>query len=480
MSLYKFFARVEKGETSRLPDPRGTLSKVIPSSSIAAANTEVEKCGQSNPAAGKRKQYAKFTPEQRAEIGRRAAEHGVASTIRYYASQYSLKESTIRGWRDSYIREMKKRKMENKPVNVTELPEKRRGRPLLLGEELDRQVQAYVTALRKNGAVVNTAIVMACAEGIVRSKNSNLLCSNGGHISLTKDWAKSLLHRMGLVKRRASTKSKVSVENFKELKEQYLLDIKASVEMDEVPDELIINWDQTGIHYVPVSSWTMEKEGSKRVEIAGIDDKRQITAVFGCSVTGDFLPIQIIYKGKTKKCLPSFAFPPDWHVTFSHNHWSNECTMQDYINKVLLPYIKRKRIELKLSSDQRALVIFDQFKGQCTSSILELLEENNISIVTVPANCTDRLQPLDVSVNKPAKNFLREQFQDWYATQICDQLKADKDASKFVDLKLSIMKPLGAKWMVSMYDYFLSKPEIIRNGFKGAGITTNSKVTVSE
>ncbi len=81
-------------------------------------------------------------------------------------------------------------------MNVTKLPEKRRGRPLLLEEELDRQVQAYITALRSNKAVVNTAIVMSCAEGIVRSKNSNLLFSNGGHIALTKDWAKSILHRM--------------------------------------------------------------------------------------------------------------------------------------------------------------------------------------------------------------------------------------------------------------------------------------------
>ncbi len=41
----------------------------------------------------------------------------------------------------------------------------------------------------------------------------------------------------------------MSVENFEELKEQYLIDV-----MDEIPDELVINWDQTGIHYVPVSS----------------------------------------------------------------------------------------------------------------------------------------------------------------------------------------------------------------------------------
>ena len=82
------------------------------------------------------------------------------------------------------------------------------------------------------------------------------------------------------MKRRASTKAKVSIENFEEVKAQFLLDIKAVVEMEDIPFDLIINWDQTTIHYVPVGSWTMDKEGSKRVEIVGVDDKQQITAVF--------------------------------------------------------------------------------------------------------------------------------------------------------------------------------------------------------
>ena len=60
--------------------------------------------------------------------------------------------------------------------------------------------------------------------------------------------------------------------------------------LDEIPLDLIINWDQTGINYVPVSSWTMEVEGSKRLELVGKDDKRQITAVFGGSMTGNFCP----------------------------------------------------------------------------------------------------------------------------------------------------------------------------------------------
>ena len=122
---------------------------------------------------------------------------------------------------------------------------------------------------------------MACAEGIVKSYDSNLLECNGGHIVLTKGWAKYLMKCMGFVKRRASTKAKVSVSDFEQLKAQFIFDVKALIEMEEIPGALVINWNQTGVHYVPVSSWTMAQEGSKRVEIAGIDDKRQITALFG-------------------------------------------------------------------------------------------------------------------------------------------------------------------------------------------------------
>jgi len=215
---------------------------------------------------------------------------------------------------------------------------------------------------------------------------------------------------MGFVKGRASTKAKVNPPDFERLKAQFLFDIETVIEMEEVPCELVINWDQTGIHYVPVSSWTMAKEGSNRVEIAGIDDKRQITAVFGATMTGDFLPPQIIYQGKTKRCLPTVDFPSDWDITFTENHWSNETVMVDYLEKILFPYIEKKRMELKLNADHPALVIFDRFRGQCTQRIFDLLEAKQVRLVVVPANCTDRLQPLDVSVNKAAKEFLRSQF----------------------------------------------------------------------
>ena len=46
--------------------------------------------------------------------------------------------------------------------------------------------------------------------------------------------------------------------------------------MKEIPSEMMINFDHAGLHYVPVSNWTMAKEGAKRVEIAGVKDKHQV------------------------------------------------------------------------------------------------------------------------------------------------------------------------------------------------------------
>ena len=76
---------------------------------------------------------------------------------------------------------------------------------------------------------------------------------------------------------------------------------------------------------------------------------------------------------------------------------------------------------------------------------------------------------MDVSVNKAAKDFLRQRFREWYANQISQ--KIDEGDSSAVDLRLTVVKPLGAHWMIQLYDYLKLHPEIIKNGFKGAGIT---------
>ena len=174
----------------------------------------------------------------------------------------------------------------DKDVAVVSLPTKPQGRPLLLGQELDKAVQDYIEALRVAGGVVNSTIIVAAANGIVSAKDPSLLVSRGGSISINKNWAKSLLSRMKYVKRKCSNAGKVSLPNFKTIQAVFLADLKAEVLMNDVPDELILNWDQTGLPIIPTGQWTMHHAGDKVIPIAHADDKQQITAVLAASLTG--------------------------------------------------------------------------------------------------------------------------------------------------------------------------------------------------
>ena len=94
---------------------------------------------------------------------------------------------------------------------------------------------------------------------------------------------------------------------------------------------------------------------------------------------------------------------------------------------------------------------------------------NHILYIFIPPNCTDKLQPLDLTINKPAKEYLRRKFQNWYSQQVVQQL--ENGINEPIDLRLSILKPLNAGWLVDMYQYLKDHPEFIINGFKAAGIT---------
>ena len=147
--LLRFFKLCRKNSCDlSLPDPSGSLSEKMDSSVIEEANKEVTTIIAD--AGGKRKPYWKLTPEQKAMIGRYATENGIVNAIRHFKGDFpedSLKESMIRGWKKAYLLELESCRRTGKDRTVKELPHKKMGRPLMLGEDLDKQVQVYLLEL---------------------------------------------------------------------------------------------------------------------------------------------------------------------------------------------------------------------------------------------------------------------------------------------------------------------------------------------
>ena len=52
----------------------------------------------------------------------------------------------------------------------------------------------------------------------------------------------------------------------------------------------------------------MAGEGSKQVEVRGLDDKHEITALLTTTLSGQLLSPQFLYAGRTPRCYPSQSF----------------------------------------------------------------------------------------------------------------------------------------------------------------------------
>ena len=163
--------------------------------------------------------------------------------------------------------------------------------------------------------------------------------------------------------------------------------------------------------------------------------------MFCAALSGELLPLQLIYQGKTTACLPRFAFPSEWNVTYTPNHWSNGQKTKEYIHKIILPYVEAKR-NAHGRSNQTALVIFDEFKGQITDDVYNVLDNHNILVVKVPPNCTDRLQPMDLSINKSVKDYLRDRFQKWYSSEVEKSYHQDESTTPG-DLRMNHLVLVG-------------------------------------
>ena len=109
------------------------------------------------------------------------------------------------------------------------------------------------------GRVVSARIVVAAARGLFLHSDRARLVEFGGHVELNTHWAQLFTF--------ITSKSKHMSSNFQSLKESYLSDVVTTFKMEDVPIELVLNWNQTS------SNWTMDKCGVKRVEMIGVDNK---------------------------------------------------------------------------------------------------------------------------------------------------------------------------------------------------------------
>ena len=168
--------------------------------------------------------------------------------------------------------------------------------------------------MRARGGVINSHVVRATADALIRSNHSPGL-QHLRNFSMPRSWIQSVYKRMGYTRRMGTTAPPpVPKGLYDECRVSYLRDIETIRKKYNIPPQLILNADQTPSSCVSIGESTLAKHGEKSIK--GLSDKRNITLPFVIMLAGEFLPLQIM----VVRQMP----PKRFSVSFELSYFSRE------------------------------------------------------------------------------------------------------------------------------------------------------------
>ena len=106
------------------------------------------------------------------------------------------------------------------------------------------------------------------------------------------------------------------------------------------------------------------------------------------------------------------------------------------------------------------------------------LQQQKILNEFVPNNMTDYFQVLDLTGNKWVKDFMKQKFNEWFATQLKNELESGKELENIlIKFHLSTLKPLHAVCLINCYNQLTLShgKEIILDGWRASEISAGVK-----
>lgn len=179
----------------------------------------------------------------------------------------------------------------------------------------------------------------------------------------------------------------------------------------------ICNLDETPIPFEYLSGRTYNSIGDKTVwvkETRSGWDKRQASLVLCIFADGvNRIPPMIIFHGQGKNLgKEATKYHPGVLVEFNPTAYMTELLFIKYIEMYLIPALNGKP----------SLFAMDLCTSHKTPTVLALLRSNQITPSLIPAGCTSLVQPLDVSINKPLKEYVRSLTED--AIRDCENVSS--------------------------------------------------------
>lgn len=319
---------------------------------------------------------------------------------------------------------------------------------------LENELMEWFTEARNQLKTVTRHMIQVKALSLSKKTSYRLEYPGITNAKFSRKWVDGFMSRHNLSNRRKTTIAQRLPEDYVEQQSEFLSYVLYLRNENEYPLSLIGNMDETPMSFNLPSNTTVEHSGSKTVSILSTGhEKSNFTVVLACLADGTKLPPVIIFKLKK---VPREEFPEGVVIRANSEGWMNEEEMIWWTENI---WTKRSR----RGSNPKSLLVIDSFSAHKTDNVKKRFREKKTNLAVIPGGLTSKLQPLDVSLNKPFKAKVRNFYNDWMSEAIKEYTPSGK-----------IKRPsysLVATWIKESWEAM--DIGMIRRSFKCCGISND-------
>lgn len=306
--------------------------------------------------------------------------------------------------------------------------------------DIDQTVITWMEECRDKGVrVTGKGLKQECLRLHKLNGNQSFKASCG--------WLRSFMKRHNISFRRATHIAQKLPSELDEKRQNFLAYIIRMRRMRQYDLSHIGNMDETPIWVDMPGNSTLHQAGAKTVSMKTTgNEKTRITVMLAAMADGTKLNPLVLFKG----VRPPKEIPNGIQVKMMPKSWANVEVMQYWLRNVW-----RRQ-------NQRRLLVWDSFSAHITPVVKQNVRvDYNSDMAVIPGGCTSKLQPCDVSWNKPLKDLFRDMYDQWVLE---GQVELTRGGNRKQPDRIQILKWIKEAWSSIT-------PELIRKSFRVTGIS---------
>ena len=133
-------------------------------------------------------------------------------------------------------------------------------------------------------------------------------------------------------------------------------------------------------------------------------------------------------------------------------YWSNQKTMQNFVNGILAPYFEKTKAQLALPPSQKSLWQIDVWSVHRSEEFRAWIKKEHPTILLdyVPGGCTSVHQPCDVGIQRPLKLSIRRSYHEDIVEEMREKLDKTGQITS-VDDRLGTVHDRSVRWIWNAY-----------------------------